>query len=146
MLWRNVKSRSLWRQHLTIWAVIASAAAGLLPHVFFEFNHQLRKLNKMGSQAIDPRYAAATQLIPREEREIGYVTDASAVTMTGKTLFSHAQYAFAPHLVIATDKDPHVIVNLANPRRMDEICKSHGLRPVAILGGGVAIAVQSEAR
>ena len=98
---------------------------------------------------IDARYAKVKPFL--RPGRVGYVSDlqpavrpvSESVTNAtpGHELYLKAQYALAPVVLRAgDDRAPLVVINLADPRRLDEVLQAHALALVAAPAPGVAVA------
>ena len=129
------------RRELAHWVAMLLALGGLAPHVFFEVSHLLRKPMP---PRIDARYLSARDALMPVTGKVGYVSDQDIHSFVGAKLFTDAQYALSPHLLIAGGTGPYVIVNLSNPSRMDAFCRERGLNPIIASRAGVALAMTRE--
>jgi hypothetical protein len=94
----------------------------------------------IGRPSIAPRYAMLQPILP-DEKVFGYLSDDPLSSEEGATRLLSAQYALAPR-VLAYDQKLHyryVIADLARPERLSELCRQHGLEPLASFANGVAL-------
>jgi hypothetical protein len=125
-------------------ALVALAAIGMLRIVWLHFVSE--PLHQKRRTPIDARYAELHRWLP--EGQAGYVSDLPAglrlgedATGEGTRLYLHAQYALAPVLLRYGDAHaPAVVANVADPSKLSEVLRQHGLELVRETGPGVALA------
>ena len=127
-------------------AVAALALAGAAREAWFHLVSE--PVSQLASAAREKRpeagYAEVRQLLPRTGR-LGYLTDLPVSTAPGAReeqelgtwLYQQTAYALAPLIVVYGDArtDP-VLACVADPGRLDDLARRHGLRVEARFEGG----------
>jgi hypothetical protein len=114
---------------------IAIAAAGVLRDVSVFF----WKAGPLQVTRIDDRFAPLlSQLGPKER--LGFLTDAPGALAGSRQL--DAQYALAPRVVVEGPDESRIVVDVVDPRVIDELCSKWKLRVAARGGPGVALLVR----
>ena len=128
-------------------AVIAVlAAVGFCRTAYFHFLSEPRHEQPLPGPPLDDQFRALLPLLPRSG-EVGYVTDEPILTAPGvefqgaKQRFLQMQYALAPLVLRYDDAGASLVVaNVADPARLDQVLRAHGLVAVARAGPSTAVA------
>ncbi len=127
-------------------AIAVLAAVGFCRTAYYHFVAEPRHERPLPGPPIDDQFRALLPLLPRSG-EVGYVTDEPILTTPGfeyqgaKQRFLQMQYALAP-LVLRYDDDRAalVVANVADPARLGEVLRAHGLAAVAQAGPTTVVA------
>lgn len=126
--------------------IAALAAVGLCRSAYFHFLAEPARERPIPGPPIDDQFRALLALLPRSG-EVGYVTDEPILLVPGrefqgaKQRFLQMQYALAPLVLrYGDDHAAMVVANVADPSRLGDVLREHGLKVVAQAGPSTAVA------
>jgi glycosyltransferase involved in cell wall biosynthesis len=91
------------------------------------------KLDRGAAQAIpiDVRYAGVRGMLQPDEK-LAYISDEPR-----GMLYQTALYSLAPHIFVDPDAPAeHGVIDLHDPKKLDEVCSAGGWRPIAVFAQG----------
>ncbi len=104
---------------------------------------QLRFLKT--TSLIDLRYRDLLRVLPPDPT-LGYISDLTPVVKVKNVLDGEfgeycfqSQYALAPRVLEHSTRPRYVVADLSDPSRLESLCRSHSLRPIAVFPNGVAL-------
>ncbi len=100
---------------------------------------QLRFLKT--TSLIDVRYRDLLRVLPPDPT-LGYISDLTPVVKEFGEYWEYcfqSQYALAPRVLEHSTRPRYVVADLSDPSRLESLCRSHSLRPIAVFPNGVAL-------
>lgn len=130
------------RQHL---ALIYLALLSVM--VLWSTKPPLRRVRQLRflktTSLIDVRYRDLLRVLPPDPT-LGYISDLTPAVKPGlDNKFGEycfqSQYALAPRVLEHSTRPRYVVADLSDPSRLESLCRSHSLRPIAVFPNGVAL-------